>query len=180
MTKAEAQAYIDKTGLELTGSNLVSPIMNGDAKTVEALLSAGLDVNDASDLPKSAMRLAMQPCAMKASADSILVMLEVLLAHGAKVNEPEGAVLTPLVSAAQNCPPAVIKRLVKAGADVNFHTAQGYTALSMALLLGKYDAAEALLDAGAKLSPEAAKKLTDDKKGDAKLAELVKRGLANK
>lgn len=181
MTRAEAEAYLAKTQLSLTGSNLVGPIMNGDARTVEALLSAGLDVNDTSDLPKPAMRLAMQPCAGKQlSTEAMLATLEVLLAHGAKVDEAPGAVLTPLVVAAQNCPPAIIRRLIKAGAQVDYHTAQGYTALSMALLLGKYDAAEALLDAGAKLSPEAAGKLLENKKDDPRLAALVKRGLANK
>ncbi len=181
MTRAEAAAYLAETQLSLTGSNLVGPIMNGDAKTVEALLAAGLDVNDTSDLPKPVMRLAMQPCAGKQlSTEAMLATIEVLLAHGAKVDEPPGAVLTPLVVAAQNCPPAIVRRLVKAGAQVDYHTAQGYTALSMALLLGKYDAAEALLDAGARLSPEAAGKLLENKKDDAKLAALVKRGLANK
>jgi ankyrin repeat protein len=149
--------------------------MNGDAETVEALLSAGLDVNDTSDLPKPVMRLAMQPCAAKAPVGSILTVIEVLLAHGARVDEPPGAVLTPLVVAAQNCPAPIVKRLLKAGAQIDYKTAQGYSALSMALLLGNYDAAEALIEAGAKLSAEAAAKLLENKKDDAKLAELVKR-----
>jgi hypothetical protein len=175
MTREAAEKYVAERDLALTGSNLVGPIMNGDAETVEALLSAGLDVNDTSDLPKPVMRLAMQPCAAKAPVESILTVIEVLLAHGAKVDEPPGAVLTPLVVAAQNCPAPIVKRLLKAGAEIDYKTAQGYSALSMALLLGNYGAAEALVDAGAKLSAEAAAKLLENKKDDAKLAELVKR-----
>jgi ankyrin repeat protein len=175
MTREAAEKYLAERDLALSGSNLVGPIMNGDAETIEALLSAGLDVNDTSDLPKPVMRLALQPCAAKAPVESILTVIEVLLAHGAKVDEPPGAVLTPLVVAGQNCPAPIVKRLLKAGAQIDYKTAQGYSALSMALLLGNYDAAEALIDAGAKLSAEAAAKLLENKKDDAKLAELVKR-----
>lgn len=175
MTREAAEKYVADRDLALTGSNLVGPIMNGDAETVEALLSAGLDVNDTSDLPKPVMRLAMQPCAAKKPVESILTMVEVLLAHGAKVDEPPGAVLTPLVVAAQNCPAPIVNRLLKAGAQIDYKTAQGYSALSMALLLGNYEAAEALIGAGARLSAEAAAKLLENKKDDAKLAELVKR-----
>ena len=175
MTREEAVAYLGDR-LALTGSNLVGPIMNADAETVEALLSAGVDVNDTSDMPKSALRLATSACAMGgATIEERLVVIEVLLAHGAKVDEPEGAILTPLIVATQNCPPVVAKRLLDAGAKIDFKTAQGYSALSMALLLGKYDTAEMLIDAGARISAEAGAKLLENKKDDAKLAALVKR-----
>ena len=175
MSREEALAYVQEERLALTGSNLVNPILGGDAEKVEALLSAGLDVNDTSDLPKPAMRLAASACAShKQDADTVLTVMEVLLAHGAKVNEPEGSQLTPLMVAAQHCPAPVVKRLLKAGADWKFRTPQGFTPLSMSLLLGNYDAAEALIEAGARLSPEAAAKLLEGKKDDARLAALVK------
>jgi ankyrin repeat protein len=177
MTREAAIEYLEARRLSLTGSNLVGPILNGDAATVEALLSAGVDVNDPSDLPKPAMRIAVQPCSMKKlSTEQMLTTIEVLLAHGAAVNEPPGATLTPLVVAAQWCPAPIIRRLVKAGAEIDYKTNLGHSALSMALLMSNYDAAEALLDAGARLSAEAAAKLLENKKDDTRLAELVKRG----
>jgi len=176
MTRDEAVAYLGEHDLALTGSNLVGPILNGDAETVEALLSAGVDVNDLSDLPKPAMRIAVQPCAAKRlSTEQILTTIEVLLAHGAQVNEPPGAVLTPLVTAAQWCPAPVLRRLVKAGAEIDYKTNLGHSALSMAFLMKNYDAAEALIDAGARLSSEAAAKLLEGKENDAKRVELVKK-----
>jgi ankyrin repeat protein len=176
MTREQALDYVQEARLALTGSNLVNPIMNGDAEKVEALLSAGLDVNDLSDLPKPAVRLVAGTCAGKrVDTETMLVMLEVLLAHGAKVNEPEGSQLTALMVAAQHCPAPIVRRLLQAGAERDFRTPQGFTPLSMALLLGNYDAAEALIDAGARLSAEAAAKLVDGKKDDARLMALVKR-----
>ncbi len=181
MTAAAAARYLAERDLALTGGNLTGPIMNGDAETVEALLAAGVDVNDLSELPKPAMRLAVQPCAAKKlSTEAMLTTIEVLLAHGAKVNEPPGAVLTPLVVAGQWCPAPILRRLVEAGAEVDYKTSLGHSALSMALLMGNYDAAEPLLAAGAKLSAEAAAKLLENKKDDARLAELVKRARSNK
>jgi ankyrin repeat protein len=102
-------------------------------------------------------------------------MIEVLLAHGAKVNDPHDTELSALMVAAQHCPAPVVHRLVTAGADLKFHTSLGISPLSMAFITENYDAAEALIDAGARLSPEAAAKLLESKKDDARRAALVKR-----
>jgi ankyrin repeat protein len=80
--------------------------------------------------------------------------------------------------AAQHCPAPVVKRLLKAGADWKFRTPQGFTPLSMSLLLGNYDTAEVLIDAGARLSSEAAARLLEGKKDDVRLAALVKKARA--
>jgi uncharacterized protein len=181
MSRADAEKYLDERRLSVTGSNLVGPIMNGDAETVEALLSAGVDVNDTGALPKPVMRLAMQPCAMKdQTTEQMLTMIEVLLAHGAKVNEPPGAVLTPLIVAAQHCPAPIVKRLIAAGAEVDYKNTLGQTALVNALIMSNYEAAEALIGGGAKLSAEGAAKLLENKKDDPKLAELVKKARGEK
>lgn len=181
MSKADAEKYLADRRLSPTGSNLVGPIMNGDAETVEALLSAGVDVNDTSELPKPVMRIAMQPCAAKEqSPEQMLTMMEVLLAHGAKVNEPPGAVLTPLIVAAQHCPAPIVKRLIAAGAEIDYKNTLGQTALVNALIMSNYEAAEALIGAGAKLSAEGAAKLLENKKDDPKLAELVKKARGGK
>jgi ankyrin repeat protein len=75
--------------------------------------------------------------------------------------------------AAQQCPAAVVRRLLRAGADLKFKTSLGISPLSMAFIVGNLDAAEALIEGGARLSPEAAGKLLKDHKDDARRTALV-------
>jgi len=180
MSREEALAYLKEGNLALVPSNLVSPILNGKVELVEALLAAGVDANDKTDMPQPLLQLAASSCAGDGVENQkVLAMIEVLLAHGAKVNVPPGASeLSPLMVAAQQCPPAVVRRLVRAGADLTFRTSLGISPLSMALIVGNYDAAEALIDAGARLSAAAASKLLTGKKDDARLVALVKRARA--
>lgn len=174
MSHQEALAYVDREQLAIEPSNLVSPIMNGKAELVEALLSAGVDPNDMKDMPKPALRLAASACANKGlDSANTLTIIEILLAHGAKVNEPSPAELSPLMVAAQQCPAAVVRRLLKAGADTKFKTSLGISPLSMAFIVGNLDAAEALIEGGARLSPEAAGKLLKDHKDDARRTALI-------
>ena len=57
MTREEALRYLDGERYAVDQSNLVSAIMNGNPELAEALLSAGVDVNDP-QLIKPALRLA--------------------------------------------------------------------------------------------------------------------------
>jgi len=102
---------------------------------------------------------------------------EVLLAHGAKANVPGETELSALMVASQQCDGSIVHRLVKTGADMKFRTSTGFTPLSMAFLVGNLSAAEALVDEGARLSAEAAKKLLEGK-DDPKYVALVKRARA--
>jgi ankyrin repeat protein len=179
LSREQALAYLEQRRLAPAPGNLVSPILHGDAEAVEALLAAGVDVNDTSELPKSALRLAASACANKEiEPQKTLATVEVLLAHGAKPSESEPSELSALLVAAQWCPPPVIRRLVRAGADLQFHSSVGHTPLGTALSLGNYDGAEALIDAGARLSPEAASRLLANRQDNARLAALVKRARA--
>jgi len=179
MTKEEATEYLRENGnLSLDPSNLVLPIMNGDPELLEALLSAGVDVNDP-EMIKPALRLAAQSCAGgRVETDTILTVIEVLLAHGAKPNDPSDKELSALMGAVQQCPRPVILRLVKAGADMKFRSSLGYTPLSMAFIVQKLDAAEALIDSGARLSAEAVAKLKDKHTDDARYQALLKKAAA--
>jgi|GEM_PF-1563303 len=176
MSHEEAVAYVTKHRLAIVPDNLVSPILNGDAEKVEALLSAGVDANDLTGMPKPALRLAASACANKSlEPGTALTMIEILLAHGAKANESAPSELSALMVAAQHCPAPVVRRLLKAGADINFRTSLGLSPLSMSFTLGNLDAAEALIDAGARLSPEAAGKLLKDHQDDKRRVALVKK-----
>lgn len=156
-------------------SNLVSPIMSGDVERVEELLDAGADINDR-ELIKPVLRLAAQSCAGKqVETETNVEMIDLLVARGAKPNHPSDKELSALMTAAQQCPAPVVLRLVQAGADLKFKSPLGFTPLSMAFIVGNRDAAEALIDSGARLSAEAAAKLADNKKDDARYHALLKK-----
>ncbi len=176
MTRDEALRYLDenKRPAPLI-ANLPDYILSADAKTVEAMLAAGLDPNEHSDnLSQSPLEIAAMSCA-DANNDikDILRTIEVLLAHKANIrtNHPDGR--SVLFIAAQNCPSSIVKRLLKAGADHDKPTEQGFTPLSMALILSNYDAAEALIEAGARLSEETSAQLLAGNPDDARLKKLL-------
>lgn len=179
MTREEALARIQESGLAPGPGSLVSPVMSGDLEMVEALLVAGADPNGDTGLPKSVLRLAVGTCAAKrATPADQLKLVDLLLEHGALPNEKAPSELSALIVAAQWCSAEIVHRLVKAGADLNFKTSLGQTPLVMALILQNYPAAEAMIEEGARLSPEGAAKLLKDKEGDAKRVELLKRAQA--
>ena len=174
MTREEALAYVAQERLALVPGNLASPILNGDVEKVEALLSAGVDANDRTGMPQPVLHLATGTCAGKQlETETTLALVEVLLAHGAAVNESKPSELSALMIAAQQCPAPVVRRLIRAGADMKFRTSLGISPLSMAFIVGNLDAAEALIEAGARLSPEAAGKILEGKKDDARAVALV-------
>ena len=176
MSREEAQQYLDRNRIGLDPENLIGAAMSGNAQTAEALLSAGVDPNAKGVLPQSALQLAALGCAGdRVKPEKVLQTIDALLNHGARVNEPGMGGLTALFVAVQNCPADVVRRLLKAGADMNSRTPQGYSPLSMALIVENYDAADVLIEAGARLSAEAASKLLDGENKDDRLAKLVKR-----
>ena len=177
MTREEALRYLDGERYAVDQTNLVGAIMNGNPELAEALLSAGVDVNDP-ELIHPALHLAATSCAGKrVETETILTMIEVLLAHGATANVPGETELSALMVAAQQCEGSIVHRLVKAGADMKFRTTAGFTPLSMAFLVGNLSAAEALVGEGARLSAEAAAKLLEGK-DDPKYIALVKKARA--
>lgn len=176
MTREEALRYLGND-YSVDQTNLVGAILRGDAELAEALLSAGVDVNDP-NLIHPALELAATSCAgNRVEPETLLTMIEVLLAHGAKANVAGETELSALMVASQQCEAPIVHRLVKAGADMKFRTTTGFTPLSMAFLVENLSAAEALIDDGARLSGEAAAKLLDGKT-DPKYIALVKKARA--
>src|SRR5262249_1080398 len=81
LSREQALGYPGQRRLAPAPGNLVGPILEGNAEGVEALLAAGVDVNDTSELPKPALRLAASTCANKeVEPQKTLVTVEVLLA----------------------------------------------------------------------------------------------------
>jgi ankyrin repeat protein len=176
MSREDALKYLARNQIGLDPENLIAAALSGNAQTAEALLSAGVDPNSKGELPQSALQLAALGCAGdRVKPEKVTQTIDVLVRHGARVNDPGMGGLTALFVSVQNCPADVVRRLVKAGADLNSRTPQGYTPLSMALIVENYDAAEVLIDSGARLSAEAATRLLDGENKNTRLLKLVSR-----
>ena len=160
MSKAEAEEYIKENDIYPVAGNLAGVIMNGRVDDLRALLAVGVNPNEKTSLPQSPIKLAAMACAGgRVPVEDIVAMIQVLARGGATVN-PANPDASPMITAAQQCPARVIKALLDVGGDKAARTTQGYTPLSMAFILRNYDAAKALMAAGATISKEAANKLT--------------------
>ena len=121
---------------------IVDAAMNGDLKTVRALVKQAVDVN------------ATQPDGMTALHWAVerrdLPMMNVLLEAGAKRDLTNRTGARPLYLAATNGDPAAIGRLLDAGEDANaLLTAEGESVLMLASQSGNAEAVKLLLDRGA-------------------------------
>jgi uncharacterized protein len=176
MTPAQARAYLKAEQIAPLPDNLAQQILSGNVEAVDAMVVAGVDVNAKTSLPQSSLELAGMTCAggRVATEDTVHIM-NTLIVAGANPNTPGMAGLGPLMLAAQQCKPPVVKRLIGAGAKLDSRTPQGFTPLSMALIVSNYDAAEALIDGGARLSAEGGQKLTQGAPDNKRLNDLVAR-----
>jgi ankyrin repeat protein len=126
-------------------SEVVDAAMRGDRATMRTLLEKKADVNVPQVDGTTALHWAVR-------ADD-LEMTEMLLKAGARVSTANQSGATPMLLAATNANPAILKLLIQAGADPNAPISEtGDTALMMAARTGKVDAARVLLDNGAKIN----------------------------
>jgi ankyrin repeat protein len=175
--KTAAEASLRKQHVSVSSESLQGAVMSGNVGIVQSLLDAGADPNHRDEtLNRTPLAMATSlACLMKRvepeSRDAIIASL---LAAGANPNSVEMGDVPLLVYVAQKCPRPVIEALVKGGAKLDGKSPQGFTALSMALIVSNLDAAEALVDQGARLTPEAKTKLLDGAT-DPKLIALVNR-----
>jgi quinoprotein dehydrogenase-associated probable ABC transporter substrate-binding protein len=140
VTEERLDAWL-KDGANLN-EELSNAVVASDHARVEALLARGADINKRNLQGFAPIHTAAR------QRDSDMIAL--LVKHGADVNEPDSEGWTPLLHAAfRNHVPSVTE-LVKFGASMEVITPQGFTPLAVALEEGKFFAAKALLDAGAK------------------------------
>ena len=116
--------------------------MNGDLKTVRALVRQAADVNAAQPDGMTALHWAVER--------RDLAMMNVLLEAGAKHDLTNRTGAKPLYLAAMNGDAAAIARLLDAGEDANaVLTAEGETVLMLTSHTGNPEAVKLLLDRGA-------------------------------
>ncbi len=150
-------AYLDKRGLSASTDALRDAARRADADAVKALLDAGIAPDTGvSDLTQTPVYFAVaQGCASQGEeTDWLVETVRLLVAAGADLSRVDDNRNTVLVSAAQYCGPRVIGVLVDGGASVNVRNGSGTSPLALALLMSRFDAAEALVAKGARLTKQ--------------------------
>jgi ankyrin repeat protein len=175
--KTAAAAELERQNVAASPANLRWAAMRGDAALVQLLLDAGVDPNlKFQDLPQSILSLAsVTSCTRRADPTGRDAVIAALLAGGADPNAVDIGEVPLFVYVAQQCPASVVEAFIAAGARLDARSPQGFTPLSMALVVRNLDAAETLIDHGARLSPQVVKKLFPETPADARLAALVER-----
>lgn len=175
MSLAEARAVLEREQLGIDASNLALPIMQLKPELVDALLTVGVSATEMSAITRQdAVQMAVLACTEGARFDlpRQLAVLQVLKRHGLNMDALGNADYTALMMAAQFCPPETVRFLLGEGADHGRQSAQGFTPLSLALYTGRDDTARVLIDAGARVSAEAAQAIREYQEDPGMLALL--------
>lgn len=150
-------AYLDKRGLSVSTDALRDAARRADADAVRALLDAGVAPDaGVAELNETPIYQAVGVgCHTQgAETDWLVETVRLLATAGADLARTDGNRNTVMISAAQYCGPRVIGALVEAGAKVEVRNGTGITPLALALIVGNFDAAEALVEMGARLGKE--------------------------
>jgi uncharacterized protein len=163
MGKSQAVAYLEENDVEAHPDNLHGYAVNSKANAVIAMLASGVDPNHKGSLPQSPLYMASVMACISRSGDlnDQLRTMDALISSGADVNA-NWAELNILTMSAQQCPGVIVKRLINAGAKIDAKSPQGFTPLSMALIVSNVEAATVLVEAGARISEAVAAKLLDN------------------
>jgi hypothetical protein len=149
---------------------------DGDVEVVRALIDAGMDVSVPGDMPLTPLGMAtMMACVNQVPLERQLATIDVLLANGADIKHKDEQGNSLLIPAVQSCPLAVLQKLVAAGAEANAANAQQFTPLKMAIVSGRWDLAEFLVDKGARMSAKEADELFLEKPQDPAQAAILER-----
>ncbi|KAK7197113.1 Ankyrin repeats (3 copies)/Ankyrin repeat [Novymonas esmeraldas] len=150
-----AKAVEDKAFLRLCNQ----PLPNGQyplhavasrkrAEAVEALLQAGVNVNQESEEPGNSLGFT---AAHYAAVGNAVPVLEVLKRHGADMDHAAADQWTPLHAATFRGQSAAVAALVGLGANVDCPTAEGHTPLVFAVNLGRVKDVRFLLQSSASI-----------------------------
>jgi ankyrin repeat protein len=176
--RAQALALLKSREIEASVGALRQAASDGDVALVRALLDAGIDIDAApqgglnvfGEATETACVKNVDPAAQRAVIDE-------LVRRGIDVERRDAQGNTALIGAVQSCPPALIEKMLAVGAKPDPVNAQGFTPLQMAFVSGRWDVAETLIHAGARLSAKQADQLFLEKPQDPAQRALVERAI---
>lgn len=160
--EARGLAVLRARGQDLSEPSFMGALLSGDAELIAAYVDAGMSAGQrfAEQSNRGPLHLlfftraACDP-GMRPTAASTLAVVDLLLARGADANAADDNGVTPLMMAGDKCDGVLIAKLIAAGARVDARNRSGLSALEMGVWSGN-DGLEALIKAGARLSPDTA------------------------
>jgi hypothetical protein len=155
--RSAAIAYLDKRSIAVSTESLRAAARRADPESVKALLDAGIAPDTgAAQASQTPLYFALaQAChSQGADTDWLVETVRLLIAAGADVMRLDENRNTPLMHAAHYCGPKVVALLVEGGAKVDVRNGSGVTPLALALIVGNFDAAEALVAKGARIGKD--------------------------
>ena len=145
----EALKFLKSRKLGASPEQLHRSAMEGKPDEVRALLAAGVPA-DADN--GNALIGAMSACSSDGETPELVEVVGLLVDAGADLKRLDDNKNTPLITAAQNCGDKIVSKLVAAGADVNITNGSGMTPVMIAIFSNRWEAAEALVAKGAKMT----------------------------
>lgn len=148
-----SRSRMGKRLTRLKAEELTKAAEKGQVNKIRQLLSQGLDI----DVPNSKSLTALMAAVIAGQEQSAVFLIKCGACVNAIVDNPlagDAYGWTPLKFAAEKGHIALLKILIKAGADVN-HERSGFTALGQAAKYGHLAALRLLIRAGAKIQSNA-------------------------
>lgn len=176
--RAQAVALLESRSLQADAGALRQAASDGDVALVDAVLDAGVDVNAALQGGLNAFGEATETaCVKNVDPAAQRAVIDALVKRGIDVDRRDAQGNTALIGAVQSCPPALIEKMLAVGAKPDPVNAQGFTPLQMAFVSGRWDVAETLIRAGARLSAKQADQLFFEKPQDPAQRAIVERAI---
>jgi hypothetical protein len=148
LSRTEAFERLKARGTPFTSDAFWGAMMDHDAETVLLFLDAGMTPNQAREgIGDTPLLFASTWNYGTDTADKTAIILG-LIAHGADVNYADINNAPPLLHAAEYCPVEVVRALLKAGAKTAVKAKGGATPMMMAVIFGRADNVQALIEGG--------------------------------
>lgn len=159
---ARGVAYLDQRGIAVSTESLRQAARRADADSVRALLDAGVAPDtgvESLDQTPLGYALSRACTSQGAETDWLVETVQLLVDAGADLSRTDDNSNTALMLAVHWCGSRLVGLLAAAGVEVGFlnqRNGSGLSALGLALVTGKLDSAEVLVDRGARLGVEEA------------------------